>query len=114
LTNCHNIVLFQQRITLNTQIYLAVTTVFGFGKTTSRHDVGLQALTTKIFGGCTKKAMFMGLFDLLFYFNDDNKILSSREIIQTLLVIDPGSLLSKVHNDNMGRYGPLSTISSSN
>jgi hypothetical protein len=67
------------------------------------NDVGLQALTTKIFGGCTKKAMFIrGLFDLLFYFNDDNKILSSRKFIQTLLV-DPGSLLSKVHNDNMGR-----------
>jgi hypothetical protein len=106
LINCHNIGSFQQRITLNTQIFhLAVSTVlYIFGnQIVPDNDVGLQELTTKIFGGCSKKFMFIrGLFDLLFYFNDDSKILSSRNFIEKLL-LDPGSLLSKVHNDNMGR-----------
>jgi hypothetical protein len=51
--------------------------------------------------------MFLcGLYDLLLYFNNDDKIKSSYTFITNLLV-HPEAILNKVHNQNMGvSHGP--------
>jgi hypothetical protein len=110
LMNLHKRASFLQRVTLNTQIYhlsvAIVLYIFGHFITPS-NDAGLRQLTKKIFSHCSKKKMFIGgLFDLLLYFNDDNKIKSSFTYITDLL-IHPEAILNKVHNENMGvPHGP--------
>ncbi len=89
--NMHKRASFLQRVTQNTQIYhlsvAVVLYIFGAFIIPSNDD-GLRELTKNIFGHCTKKKMFIGgLFDLLLYFNDDNKIKSSFAFITNLLLL---------------------------
>jgi hypothetical protein len=110
LMNVHKRASFLQRVTQNTQIYhLSVAIVlYIFGPfIIPSEDAGLRELTKNIFGHCTKKKMFIGgLFDLLLYFNDDDKIKASFTFITNLL-LHPEVILNKVHNANMGvAHGP--------
>jgi len=105
LINMHKLPSFQHRITTNTQIYhLAVATVlYIFGKHIPQENgKGLEELTKQIFGNCSKKSNFIqGLFDLLLFFSNDTKILSSGNLIKELLLL-PGAVLNQVHSYNMG------------
>ncbi len=91
LMNMHKRASFLQRVTQNTQIYhlLVAIVLYIFGAfIIPSNDDGLRELTKNIFGHCTKKKMFIGgLFDLLLYFNDDNKIKSSFTFITNLLLL---------------------------